>query len=103
MGNHKGLDIAAPTGTHIYVAEDGIVTFADWYGGYGYLVKVQHAAGYETYYGHCSKFACSVGDEVSKGDLIAYVGSTGRSTGPHVHFEVRVNGTNYNPNLFLGE
>lgn len=103
MGNHQGVDIAAKTGTPIHVAEDGVVTFVDWYGGYGYLVKVQHASGYETYYGHCSKFACSVGDEVKKGDVIAYVGSTGRSTGPHVHFEVRINGTTYDPFIFLSE
>lgn len=101
MGDHKGLDIGAPTGTPIYVAESGVVTHAGWLGGYGYLVKVQHASGYETYYGHCSKFACSVGDEVTKGDLIAYVGSTGRSTGPHLHFEVRIDGVYYDPLLFI--
>lgn len=99
--NHKGIDIAAPTGTPIYAAEDGIVTFSGWYSGYGNLVKIQHANGYETYYGHCSKLACTAGDTVSKGDLIAYVGSTGISTGPHVHFEVRVNGVNYNPEPFI--
>ena len=99
--NHKGIDLAAPSGTPIYVAEDGIVTFAGWYYGYGYLVKVQHANGYETYYGHCSAFNCQAGDTVSKGDLIAYVGSTGQSTGPHCHFEIRVNGVNYNPEPFI--
>lgn len=99
--NHKGIDLAAPSGTPIYVAEDGIVTFAGWYYGYGYLVKVQHANGYETYYGHCSSFNCKAGDTVNKGDLIAYVGSTGISTGPHCHFEVRVNGVNYNPEPFI--
>ena len=102
LGNHQGVDIAAPTGTDIHVAESGIVTFVGWYGGYGNLVKVQHAGGYETYYGHCSAFKCSVGDEVSKGDVIALVGSTGRSTGPHVHFEVRVDGVVYNPGPFIG-
>ncbi len=99
--NHKGIDIGAPTGTPIYAAEDGIVTYSGWYYGYGYLIKVQHANGYETYYGHCSKLACNAGDTVSKGTLIGYVGSTGNSTGPHLHFEVRVNGTNYNPEPFI--
>lgn len=99
--NHKGIDIGAPTGTPIYAAEDGIVTYVGWYYGYGNLVKVQHANGYETYYGHCSAFNCSAGDTVSQGDLIAYVGSTGNSTGPHLHFEVRMNGVNYNPEAFI--
>ena len=101
--NHKGLDLAAKSGTPIHVAEDGIVTYAGEYYGYGNLVKVQHAAGYETYYGHCSGFNCNVGDSVSQGDVIAYVGSTGISTGPHVHFEVRVDGVAYNPEAFLSE
>lgn len=101
LGNHKGMDIAASTGTPIHVAEDGIVTFVGWSGGYGNLVIVQHGNGYETYYGHCSAFNCDAGDTVSKGDVIALVGSTGRSTGPHVHFEVRVNGENYDPEPFI--
>ena len=99
--NHKGIDIGAPTGTPIYAAEDGIVTFVGWYGGYGNLIKVQHANGYETYYGHCSSIVTSAGATISKGDLIGYVGSTGNSTGPHLHFEVRVNGVNYNPEGFI--
>ena len=100
-GNHKGIDIGAPTGTPIYAAEAGIVTYAGWYYGYGYLIKVQHANGYETYYGHCSSIVASAGQSVEKGTLIGYVGSTGNSTGPHLHFEVRVNGTNYNPEPFI--
>lgn len=99
--NHKGIDIAAPTGTPIYAAEAGVVTYTGWYGGYGNLIKVQHANGYETYYGHCSSIACSAGATVAQGDLIGYVGSTGNSTGPHVHFEVRLNGVNYNPDAFI--
>ena len=99
--NHKGLDVAAPTGTPIHVAEDGIVTFVGWYYGYGNLVRVQHGNGYETWYGHCSKLACTAGQSVTKGDVIAYVGSTGISTGPHCHFEVRVNGVPYNPEAFI--
>lgn len=103
LGNHKGIDVAAKIGTPIHVAESGVVTFAGWMNGYGYLVKVQHAAGYETYYGHCNSFNCKVGDEVSKDDVIAYVGNTGRSTGPHVHFEVRIDGVTYDPLLFIEE
>jgi len=99
--NHQGIDIGAPTGTPIYAAEDGVVTYTGWYYGYGNLIKVQHANGYETYYGHCSSIACSAGQMVSKGDLIGYVGSTGNSTGPHLHFEVRVNGVTYNPEGFV--
>lgn len=103
LGNHGGLDYGAPIGTPIHVAEDGVVTFVGWYGGYGNLVMVQHASGYETYYGHCSAFNAEVGDEVSKGDVIAYVGNTGRSTGPHVHFEIRIDGVRYDPEVFLPE
>lgn len=100
-GYHYGLDLAGPTGTPIHAAEAGVVTYADWFGAYGYLVKIQHASGYETYYGHCSKLIAQVGDEVAKGDLIAEVGSTGRSTGPHVHMEIRYDGTALNPEVFL--
>jgi murein DD-endopeptidase MepM/ murein hydrolase activator NlpD len=98
---HTGLDLAADIGTPIHVAEDGVVTCAKWSGNYGYLVKVQHVGGYETYYAHCSKFNVKVGDEVHKGDVVAYVGSTGRSTGPHVHLEIRLNGRHMNPQSFL--
>ena len=98
---HTGTDYAAPTGTPIHAAEDGIVTCAKWSGNYGYLVKIQHTGGYETYYAHCSRFAASVGDEVKKGDVIAYVGSTGRSTGPHVHLEIRIDGKYINPQDLL--
>lgn len=101
LGNHKGLDIAAPTGTPIHASEAGIVTYSGWMNGYGNLLIVQHPAGYETYYGHCSKLAANVGDSVEKGDVIGYVGSTGRSTGPHVHLEIRIDGVIYNPMDFL--
>ncbi len=94
---HTGIDYAAAIGTPIYASEDGIVTCAQWKGNYGYLVKIQHTGGFETYYAHNSRFAVNVGDEVKKGDLIAYMGSTGRSTGPHVHFEIRYNGSHFNP------
>ena len=101
MGYHYGLDIAAPTGTPIYACESGVVTYAAWLGNYGYLVKIQHAGGYETYYAHCSKLFASIGDFVEQGDVIAYVGSTGRSTGPHVHLEVRYNGNTLDPEIFV--
>ncbi len=99
--NHAGIDLACPTGTPIAAAESGVVTFAGWSGAYGYLVKVQHTGGYETYYGHCSKILASVGDEVQQGDIIANVGSTGRSTGPHLHLEIRYEGTAINPEVFI--
>ncbi len=98
---HYGIDLAKPTGSPISVAEDGIITYAGWCGDYGYLVKVQHAGDYETYYGHCSKLLLGVGSEVTKGDTIALVGSTGRSSGPHLHFEIRYQGTPLNPEVFL--
>lgn len=98
---HTGLDLAANIGTPITVAESGIVTCARWSGNYGYLVKVQHAGGYETYYAHCSRFNVKVGDEVKKGDVIAFIGSTGKSTGPHVHLEIRYEGKTLNPQDFL--
>jgi murein DD-endopeptidase MepM/ murein hydrolase activator NlpD len=96
-GYHTGCDYAAPMGTPIHAVEDGIVTCAEWKGNYGYLVKVQHAGGFETYYAHCSRFAVSVGDSVKKGDVVAYVGSTGNSTGPHCHLEIRYNGATIDP------
>ncbi|NLB80507.1 MAG: peptidoglycan DD-metalloendopeptidase family protein [Clostridiaceae bacterium] len=100
-GFHKGLDIAAPTGTPIKAADGGTVTFSGWSGGYGYLVKINHGNGYETYYGHCSSISVSPGEKVAKGELIAKVGNTGRSTGPHCHFEVRLNGVAQNPSKYI--
>ena len=100
-GYHYGIDLAAPTGTSITSAESGIITYADWCGNYGYLVKVQHSGGYETYYAHCSKIIAKVGDEVAKDQEIAKVGSTGRSTGPHLHMEIRYEGSPLNPEVFL--
>lgn len=100
-GRHTGLDIAAPTGTAIYAADAGKVTFAGWKGSYGYLVIINHGNGYETYYGHCSKLLVKVGETVAKGDYIAKVGNTGNSTGSHCHFEVRYNGVAKNPENYL--
>lgn len=100
-GFHTGIDYAASYGTPIYASEDGVVTCAQWSGNYGYLIKIQHSGGFETRYAHCSRFAVSVGDEVKKGDLIAYVGSTGNSTGPHVHLEIRYKGESIDPETLV--
>lgn len=100
-GYHYGIDLAAPTGTDITAAEAGIVTYSAWCGNYGYLLRVKHSDGYETYYAHCSKLIAEVGDQVGQGDLIGKVGSTGRSTGPHLHMEVRYEGTPLNPEVFI--
>ena len=98
---HTGLDIAAPAGTSIKAAADGTVTFSGYSGGYGYVVKMSHGNGIETYYGHCSASYVSAGEKVEAGDTIAAVGSTGNSTGNHLHFEVRVNGNEVNPQNYL--
>ena len=99
---HKGVDIAAPAGTPVYAADGGTVTFASFHkNGFGNLVKIDHGNGYETYYAHNSELCVSVGDKVYKGQLIAKVGSTGRSTGNHCHFEVHYNGTALNPSDFI--
>ena len=96
--SHNGIDVAASTGTPIYAAASGTVTYSGYNsGGYGYLIKISHGNGVQTYYGHCSQLIAENGQTVSQGQLIAKVGSTGRSTGPHLHFEVRVNGTPQNP------
>ena len=98
---HSGLDIAAPKGTDIKVAASGTVTFAGYSGGYGNVVKVSHGNGIMTYYAHCSKLYVSKGDKVTAGDVIAAVGSTGFSTGNHLHFEVVKNGVSLNPQNYL--
>ena len=98
---HGGLDIAAPYGTNIEAAAEGTVSYSGWMGGYGYLIIIDHANGVQTYYGHCSKLYASVGDEVTAGDVIAAVGSTGNSTGNHLHLEIRLNGKRINPQLYL--
>ena len=99
---HKGLDIAASNGTPIKAASDGVVTYAQYNnGGYGNLVKISHGNGVESYYGHCSKLYVKVGQTVKAGDTIAAVGSTGHSTGNHLHFEIRINGTQVNPQKYL--
>ena len=98
---HTGLDIAANQGTQIKVVADGTVTCASYSGSYGYLVKVDHGNGVETWYAHTSKMYVKEGQEVKAGDVIALVGSTGNSTGPHLHFEVRINVEHVNPQNYL--
>ena len=98
---HTGLDIATSTGTPVVAAASGTVTFSGWKGSYGYLMVITHSNGVQTYYGHCSKLYYSAGQTVSKGQKIAAVGNTGNSTGPHLHFEIRVNGVAYNPQNYL--
>lgn len=98
---HAGIDLAAPTGTPIYAADGGTVVEAGWHGGYGYLVRIDHGNGFETYYGHTSKIYVTVGQKVAKGEKIAAVGSTGNSTGSHLHFEIRKDGTAKNPYNYL--
>lgn len=100
--NHKGMDIAAPAGTDIYAAGDGVVVASGWNtGGYGYFVMIDHLDGYETLYGHCSGLYVVEGQTVTRGQLIAAVGTTGDSTGNHCHFEVRENGMCLNPANFV--
>ena len=98
---HQGIDIAADMGTPIVATADGVVTAAGWNGGYGNMVDVDHGGGIVTRYGHASALAVTVGQQVRRGEVIAYVGSTGRSTGPHVHYEVRVDGQPVNPAGYL--
>jgi murein DD-endopeptidase MepM/ murein hydrolase activator NlpD len=98
---HEGIDIAVPTGTAVHAAASGTVIHAGWLGGYGNLVVIDHGNGLATAYGHNSSIVVGVGQSVSQGDTIALSGSTGNSTGPHVHFEVRVNGAAVDPLLYL--
>ena len=100
-GFHYGIDLAAPSGTPVMAADGGTVTIAGWYGNYGYLVEINHGGGVRTRYGHNSKINVSVGQTVSQYQVISLVGSTGRSTGPHVHFEIRFDGVCANPANYL--
>ena len=101
--SHKGVDLAAPTGTPIYATADGVIGRADWFSSYGLFISIDHGADLETRYAHLSKLAVAAGERVRKGDLIGYVGSTGRSTGPHLHYEVRVDGLAVNPIPYMVE
>ena len=98
---HTGLDIATSYGTAISAAASGTVSFAGTKGSYGKLIVIDHGNGVQTYYGHCSSLYVSAGQKVSQGQKIAAVGSTGNSTGPHLHLEVRINGVAYNPQNYV--
>ena len=100
--SHTGLDIASNQGTSVYAADGGKVTMAGWNGGYGNCIMIDHGNGYVTLYGHLNGFAISAGDTVSQGQTIGYVGSTGTSTGSHLHFEVLLNGSRIDPEQFFG-
>jgi murein DD-endopeptidase MepM/ murein hydrolase activator NlpD len=98
---HKGIDIPGPVGTPIYATADGIVNRAGWASGYGNLVQISHGGGLETRYGHMSKLVAAPNSYVRRGQLIGLMGSTGRSTGSHLHYEVRVDGQAINPIPFV--
>jgi murein DD-endopeptidase MepM/ murein hydrolase activator NlpD len=96
-GNHNAVDISSAVGQPVRAPADGIVVKAEWANGYGNVIYISHGYGYSTRYGHLSAYAAKPGQHVKRGDIIAYVGSTGRSTGPHLHYEVRMNNNPVNP------
>ena len=98
---HKGVDLAGPTGTPIHAAADGVVSRADWFSSYGLYVSLEHGGTLQTRYGHMSRLNVAAGQRVHKGDVIGYIGTTGRSTGPHLHYEVRIAGAAVNPVPYL--
>ena len=98
---HSGIDIGVDEGTPVHAADGGTVAWSGWMGGYGYAVVIDHGNGMSTLYGHNSELAVSEGQDVGKGQVIAYAGSTGNSTGPHVHFEVRISGDPVDPMGYL--
>jgi murein DD-endopeptidase MepM/ murein hydrolase activator NlpD len=97
---HMGIDFGAPTGTPVYAAGDGVVEKAAWTNGYGRWLQIKHAGGMETGYGHLSRWAVRQGEHVRQGQVVAYVGSTGLSTGPHLHYEIMMGGKKVNPSKF---
>jgi murein DD-endopeptidase MepM/ murein hydrolase activator NlpD len=99
--HHKGIDLAAPKDTPIRAIRAGTVVFADPYAGYGNLIVILHDDGLTSHYGHCNSFETQIGAKVEAGHIIARVGSTGKVTGPHLHFEIRRNGVAENPEKFL--
>ena len=100
LKNHNGMDIASNMGTTVYAADGGRIVLAEWYGGYGNCIMIEHGNGYKTLYGHLSVIGVKNGQTVSQGDVIGQVGSTGNSTGPHLHFEVYLNGGRIDPEQF---
>ena len=103
LRSHKGVDLSAPTGTPIYATADGYVSKAEWFSSYGKYVSIEHGANLQTRFAHMSRIAVDAGTRVKKGQLIGYVGSTGRSTGPHLHYEVRIDGKAVNPVPYMVE
>ncbi|WP_404710101.1 M23 family metallopeptidase [Sphingomonas sp. MMS24-J13] len=98
---HAGIDLAGPMGTPVYATADGVVDKAEWAGGYGNMVEIDHGKGLQTRFGHLSRILVHDGEKVTRGMLIALMGSTGRSTGSHLHYEVRIDGRAVNPIPFL--
>jgi murein DD-endopeptidase MepM/ murein hydrolase activator NlpD len=98
---HAGIDLAGPIGTPIYATADAIVGRSEWAGGYGNLIELNHGRGIQTRYGHLTRSAVRAGERVKRGQLIGYMGSTGRSTGSHLHYEVRIDGKAVNPIPFM--
>lgn len=100
---HEGIDIAGDFGDPVYAAADGVVEYAGWLGGYGKLVIIDHGFGFKTRYGHCTKLLVKPGKRIKRGEKIATIGSTGKATGPHLHYEVFFRGRSINPTKFLNE
>lgn len=94
---HKGVDLAGPIGTPVHATADAVVGKAEWFSSYGLYVALEHGGDIETRYGHMSRLNVSAGQHIRKGDVIGYIGTTGRSTGPHLHYEVRIAGVAVNP------
>ncbi len=99
--NHKGIDLAQPSGTPVYATADGVVGRAEWFSSYGNYIQIEHGGEMQTRYAHLSGYAVAAGEFVHKGQLIGFVGSTGRSTGPHLHYEVRVAGEAVDPTPYM--
>lgn len=97
---HSGMDFSAKVGTEIYATGNGVVTFAGWKQGYGNCLMIDHGYGYKTLYGHMSKYRARVGQKVTRGEVVGEVGNTGKSTGPHLHYEVIVKGKHDNPSKY---
>ena len=98
---HPGVDFKGPIGDPVYATGDGVINRCDWYNGYGNAIVIDHKSGYQSLFGHLSKVNVVEGQQVSAGDLIGYIGSTGRSTGSHLHYEIRQNGDDISPEPFL--
>lgn len=99
--NHKGVDLAQPSGTPVYATADGIVSMAERFSSYGNYIQIEHGGEIQTRYAHLSGYAVAPGQQVTKGQLIGFVGSTGRSTGPHLHYEVRIAGDAVDPRPYM--